>query len=293
MMTRLLRTATGLVESAVVAALLALSSVASAQGVGIERLSIGEAGNTSINAVIFYPARAPQATTALGPYDVLGILNAVPEPGRFPLILITHGFLGNMLSHHLLASHLTLNGFIVAALTHESDISPDYRGLRKVSAAHTHAQQVSLLLTATLNSSHGASIDQQRVGIIGYSAGSVTAMMLAGAFPDRVRLQSYCASRPLPTGICAAEDIVTNDSPHAPPIGDARLKAALLMAPIGAVFSKEALEAVRIPVGIVAAQADEEGSDADKSPSGFQTSQGTCPARSSPRGRAWRVLVAL
>ena len=256
-MNRLMCMATSIVRSALAAGMLALSIVASAQGVGLERLLISEAGNQGFDAVIFYPARAPQATTSLGPYEVLGLLSAVPRAGRFPLILISHGSRGSMLSHHLLASHLALNGFIVAALTHESDNSRDYRGQREIIAAHTRAHQLSLLLTATLNSSHGARIDRERVGVIGYSAGSVTAMMLAGALPDLARLQSYGLGRPR-MDACEAEDRVKDEIPQSLPIRDARIKGALLLAPIGVVFSKEALEAVQIPVGIVAAQADEE-----------------------------------
>ncbi len=237
--------------------MLAPASIASAHGVGIERIALLGDANTALDAVVFFPAPVPPVTTRLGPYDVLALPDAPPAPGRFPLILISHGSRGSMLSHHALASHLALNGVVVAALSHEGDNFRDASGLGKTSSAYSRARHVSRLLTATLNGSHGQRIDQQRIGIIGYSAGSITAMMLAGASPDFGRLEAYCKIRPRRSGICEAHGVIEGDVPRAVAMLDVRIKAALLLAPIGVVL-QESLAAVRVPVGIVAAQADEQ-----------------------------------
>jgi predicted dienelactone hydrolase len=163
-----------------------------------------------------------------------------------------------MLSHHALASHLAMNGFVVASLTHQGDNFRDSSGLGKASTAHSRARHVSMLLTAALDSAHGERIDPRQVGIIGYSAGSVTALMLAGASPDLGRLRGYCEDRAGRNGLCEASGVIVDDVDEASSIGDPRIKAALLLAPIGVLFAEQALEAVRLPVGLVAAHADEE-----------------------------------
>ncbi|WP_342640415.1 alpha/beta hydrolase family protein [Rhodoligotrophos ferricapiens] len=233
-----------------------LAGELSAQVVGIERRDTTRLEGEPFAMAIFYPAKGPLSVTAIGPYDVAATRGAQPLRGPFPLVMLSHGSSGSMLSHHDLATALAMNGFVVAAIEHSGDNYRDRSGLGKESTAYRRARQVSAAIDL-LRDGGEFPVDRQRIGIVGYSAGTVTALMLAGAEPDFGALVAYCADRERDTALCQGGGLLQRDQRHRDEPKDARIKAALLLAPIGVVFSTAPLP-VSIPTGIVAAGADRE-----------------------------------
>jgi predicted dienelactone hydrolase len=76
-----------------------------------------------------------------------------------------------------------------------------------------------------------------------------------------MRIQRHCAAHPEDTGFCAfgsgqaRQDVRQGRTVTVTP--DPRIKAVVLMAPLGVLFSTEALHAVTVPVRLYAAEKDE------------------------------------
>ncbi|HWK67799.1 MAG TPA: hypothetical protein VNS34_22980 [Rhizobiaceae bacterium] len=234
------------------------AAAAPAHGVGIERLEVTSLAGERLPVTIFYPAIERYTPLPMGPYDVLGKPGAAWKTGLFPLIVISHGTSASMLSHHDSASYLALNGFIVAAVEHAGDNYRDTSGLGKLSTAYRRASHISTVVDYLLATPYGRQIDRDRIGVIGFSSGTVTALMLAGAEPDFGRLAAYCRDRVRATGLCEGGGKLAPDRAVRGVVADERIGAALLLAPIGVLFDSAQLSRIRIPVGIIFAGEDAE-----------------------------------
>lgn len=163
----------------------------------------------------WYPIEATAATTPTI-YELLpgtgfvsaGAFDAPPAPGRFPLLLFSHGRTGTRIAYTLLCEALAALGCVVISADHPGDTLIDFALEIAVDDATNERQRVDdarLLLDAALGAAEGvpeavrAAIDPDRVAIGGHSYGGYTALGLAaGAFgePDRrvravVGLQAY------------------------------------------------------------------------------------------------------
>ncbi|MEH3100609.1 MAG: prolyl oligopeptidase family serine peptidase [Sphingomonas adhaesiva] len=102
-----------------------------------------------------------------------------------------------------------------------------------------------------------ASIDPDRIGAFGFSAGGFTVLAAAGGRPDMTRFADHCAQRPA-VFVCT----LLKSQPRAlksgwPPMADPRIKAVVVAAPaIGFTFDRAGLAAVRIPVQLWRADDD-------------------------------------
>lgn len=238
-------------------AFLAFGASAAVAGVGLKRIEVQTADGERFEVALFYPSDRAITTTAIGPYDVRAAIDALASAGRFPLILVSHGSLASMLSHHDMGSYFATSGFVVAAIEHTGDSYRDRSGLGRLSTAYRRARQVSAAIDSLLEGPYAATIDPDRIGIVGYSAGTATALMLAGATPDFDVLINYCAGMSDRPAICEGGGHRVRDAPDSAGSTDARVRAALLLAPIGAIFPRGQLD-VSMPIGIVAAGADRE-----------------------------------
>jgi predicted dienelactone hydrolase len=239
------------------AALSSLPAASANAGVGIAHFEIGQDVDGRLAWTLFYPAEAGFQTTEIGPYDVAGSVGAKMTAGKFPLIVISHGSLAGMLSHHDTASYLAMSGFVVAAVEHAGDNYRDASGLGQISTAYRRTREVSGVIDAVLQGPYGQEIDHGRIGVVGYSAGTVTALMLAGVEPDFTALEEYCLGIEDPIALCKGGGRRLGEATTQGPAADARIGAVLLLAPIGPVYQSEAID-VKVPVGIVAAASDRE-----------------------------------
>jgi predicted dienelactone hydrolase len=119
------------------------------------------------------------------------------------MLMLSHGNTGTPLALHDLATSLARKGFVVVAVIHPGDNSKDHSRLGTVSNLYGRPIQISEAITATLGDpmlSPFVNVDQ--VGVIGYSAGGETALILSGAKPDLDRLRRYCQERPEDRDAC-------------------------------------------------------------------------------------------
>ncbi|MCP9267799.1 dienelactone hydrolase [Xenorhabdus sp. XENO-1] len=227
---------------------------------GFRRLAvIDPVAQKPMAAVYFYPGNMGGNTlSSFGPYHV-SARNAVKiEPGRYPLIVISHGNAGSLWSHHDLATSLARQGNIVITLSHPSDNYKDQSGAGAASTIYGRPLQISAAITAALNNPDlSQHIDADKIAFIGFSSGGETGLLLAGGRIDPSRYVSYCENHQS-EAMCLAKGHIKNDSPALAPQSDPRIKAWVLMAPVSAPFSPESLKTFTKPTLIFTGDKDEE-----------------------------------
>ncbi|QCP48843.1 dienelactone hydrolase [Trinickia violacea] len=258
------------IATLVLAVLCTCSALAAPAGfnAGVIRLTVvGEAD--PFDTVVFYPTYEREVPWQAGPFTVEATRNVPPVPdNRFPVVLISHGRGGGPFSHRELATALARAGFIVVLPTHLGDASGYPRAPSQAQILIDRPRQAEAALNAVLaDPRFSASADVGRIGMIGYSAGGYTALILAGAKPDFAYASAYCANHDDP-GSCprsATRNGANGTQGRAavpadllawqPPV-DRRLKALVLMDPLAMMFEASGLSAVRIPTMLYRPQDD-------------------------------------
>ena len=188
------------------------------------------------------------------------MLEAPISRGKYPLIVLSHGagMGGTPQAMSWIATPLAKQGFIVAAPTHPGN------GGENRSAAETMKLWLRPAdISATLDAVEKQSLFEERleagrVGVLGLSMGGNTALALAGARIDPVRLASYCDTDALNPSLCEwvkqsgvdlhAMDMHLAGRNHL----DARIEFAMAIDPAPVdVFQINSFSTVKIPVEIV------------------------------------------
>ncbi len=229
-------------------------------GVGMMRVVVADPlGGKAMEAAVFYPASVDTEMTIIGSYRIDAARDAAILPGRYPLVLVSHGNQGSLWGHHDTATSLARRGFVVATLTHPGDNYRDAGRIGTSSVLYGRPLQVSALLDAVVRMPAVAPfIDEERIGFIGFSAGGTTGLILAGAVPELQRLETYCADRPDDRRVCAAAGRIRNDRPDLLPTADHRIRALVLMAPLSVFFPAETLMKIRTPALVYTGERDEQ-----------------------------------
>ncbi len=244
---------------ALIALLLGTSAAAAeAPGVGFRELAMKDpVGGGPMSGLVFYPAAQPAKPLPVALFLVDAGRELEPVPGRYPLVLISHGHAGNRWGHHDLATELARKGFIVATLDHPGDNFRDTSGAGTDAVWLGRAWQLRALLDAVLaEGTVGASVDPGRVGALGFSAGGYTVLLLAGAVPDFGRLERHCKTRKKAV-LCAELAKVRATRPDLKNTAEPRIRSVFSMAPVGVFFDKAGLKHVKVPVRLYAAAKDE------------------------------------
>lgn len=204
---------------------------------------------------IWYPASGTPLHQRLGLYMQDVVPGARVPDGSHPLIVISHGTGGDFAGHVDTATSLARAGFIVAALTHPGD---NWRDNSRATRIEGRPAALSATISYMLQAWPGrTSIDPDRIGAFGFSAGGFTVLAAAGGRPDMTRFADHCARQPA-VFVCT----LLKSQPRAltsawPPMADPRIKAIVVAAPaIGFTFDRAGLAAVRIPVQLWRADDD-------------------------------------
>lgn len=184
--------------------------------------------------------------------------NAQAAPGRRPLILISHGILGESTSYAWLSARLAADGAIVAAPDHHRQSRTDFEEPELF-----RFYRRAMTLSATLNwvlaePGLAGAIDSERIYVIGHSVGGHSALTLAGGIFDleavmrgsregvtrsrlAARMVKEHARRPPSPG-----DIEANGKSYR----DTRFKKAVLLdpVPVWPGFREESLGSLAFPV---------------------------------------------
>lgn len=217
----------------------------------------------TIHAAIWYPSTSPPRDTVIALQSLRIAPNGDPvRPSmRRPLIVLSHGTGGDEFGHWDIAESLARAGFIVVTIRHPGDNSRDHSGLGTDRYLYGRSSQVKVLLDSVLSDrTWKMRIDASRIGVVGYSVGSLTALELLGGRPDPNRLRGYCDAHPADPLYCASplHGHVTLTGRYAAPTADNRIRSGVLLAPAWSfLFDRAGLAAVHAPLLIVRGSRDQ------------------------------------
>ncbi|WP_320006618.1 alpha/beta fold hydrolase [Maridesulfovibrio sp.] len=239
--------------------------------VGLRQLSVPYPPTTSnILGSIWFPTAEEPHSIAMGPYKLNVAKDASIQDGKHRLVVISHGSGGSHLGHRDTAMFLAQHGDIVVSVLHPQNNFLDNSAEGTSANWINRPQHITRVLDFLLTSSRYAQyIDADRIAVLGHSAGGYTAMALAGGVPDLSILEAHCREHGEDV-LCGSPDSqslsrITNlPTPQAPATNqrldnlyDPRIKAAILMAPVGVFFNYDgALNAVSVPICIFRAEKD-------------------------------------
>ena len=194
----------------------------------------GNPQDAPVTAVLHYPSEQPAAPTRFGPYELEVSVDAPVAPGRFPLVLVSHGSGGAPLLYRTVSLLLARSGYFVALIRHAGNTLGDNDLADSPAILRNRPRQLVALLEALLaDPVLRTSIAAEPVTGIGHSLGGYTVLSVAGAQP-------WTRSRePIPVA-------------H-----DARIGALVLMAPAcGPFLAPGALAGVTAPILALTAEHD-------------------------------------
>ncbi|MCO8168704.1 dienelactone hydrolase [Pseudomonas sp. 21LCFQ02] len=226
--------------------------------VGFHVLTIADPlDEQAMQAIAFYPSSADDQVSPVRGYQLQASKDAPVAMGRFPLLMLSHGNTGTPLAMHDLATALARQGFVVVAVVHPGDNDRDHSRLGSLSNLYGRPLQISAAITATLDDPLlSPYLSAEQVGVIGYSAGGETALILAGARPDPQRLRTYCLERPDDQDACRTQGWLVADRDDLQAEADPRVGALMLMAPLSLMFGRQTLSDVHVPVLMYAGEED-------------------------------------
>lgn len=215
-----------------------------------------ETSDGPVAVALWYPTSARPWPTTFVAGQLLEVAKDGPVKGEgLPLVVLSHGNGGSALGHADLAMALADAGYVVMAPTHAGDNFADPSRQASPALFSQRARQLRATVDFALDGWSGApSIDANRVGAFGFSAGGFAVLTLAGGRPDMGLIASHCTQSP--EFIC--EVLRSTGSPlieGADGAGefqpDPRLRAAVVAAPgLGFTFANGGLSGVRIPVQV-------------------------------------------
>ena len=235
----------------------------------------------TMDVTIWYPAAAGavERPETIGPpaapYFRVAMVarDAQPARGKRPVVLLSHGFGGSARMMGWLGAALAREGFITIGVDHPGNSDGDMSDVGSIAWWERPRDMIAALRAAALDERFAPLIDRNRVGAAGFSMGGMTALALAGARIDPNNFDRFCSDEPN-DGVCQkpaerkdqpdisrAEGVrllgLEDAQAHAA-IGTALpgLKAALAIAPPSQELSQDSLRRIRIPVVIVAGDAD-------------------------------------
>lgn len=220
------------------------------------RLAEGEVQLTTYTDVLGAGANDPQRPNTPFQFDGRASRDAQPSAGRFPLVIVSHGYPGSRLQMSYLTEHLASHGYVVAAIDHTESTRADKGGFASTLLNRPLddlfvLDQLAAMGAAGSGSFLAGKVDAQRSALIGYSMGAYGALNAAGAGVSAV------ASSLVP-GQALQQRMAGN--PAYEQASDARLKALVLFAPWGGrqgIFDGAGLAGLRVPSLFIAGDQDD------------------------------------
>ena len=246
------------VTAAAALAVLPAPAVAAEQmyQVGFEQAAIPDADHAPIAAIIWYPTIAEARDIQVGPVAIKAVPSAPIAKSGLPIVIISHGTGAGAISHVDTAIALAQAGFVVVTPTHSGDNYEDESNVGKPAWLADRSRHIVRTIDFMLGSWRGSlNIDENKIGIFGFSAGATTALIAIGGEPDLGRLAPHCATQPefacrlFPAPGAAVKNPSWSQDP--------RISAAALAAPgLGFLFGPDSFAKVKAPVQIWAGSDD-------------------------------------
>ncbi len=240
------------------------------RGVGVTTEAFfDESRNRPLTVECWYPAEVPEGTqeaTEYGPVSWHGLSEQVSFAGRAlrnrepnvqgaPTVIYAHGAPGSRLQATYLCEHLASHGFFVCAIDFTATTYGDFDEQAYISGLIDRPLDVSFVLDK-LEKSFGGVANTERAAVVGYSFGGYTALASCGAGFDFEQLKAN-SSREDNIGYALGfrERLEPARGKQKGWQGDARLKAAFVMAPWNAPILE--LAQVSLPLFIAVGEYDD------------------------------------
>ena len=184
-----------------------------------------------------------------------------------PLIVISHGLGSDRTSFDYFAKFLVSHGFAVAVPEHPGSNASQIQNLLEGFANDVTPPEeflnrpldISFILDR-LSQDYGTQIDTNNVGIIGQSFGAYTALALAGAELNFPNLEQVCSNLSRSFNVSLFLQCLALELPETAldnNFRDARITSAIVINPLtSALFGKEGMAKIEIPLMVVAGSAD-------------------------------------
>lgn len=217
-----------------------------------------------LDIAFWYPSIRSPSQVQYGDWTLTVARNGKEIPGRYPLVILSHGSAGSRFTHHDTAASLAASGFVVAAPTHPGDNIDDTSALFAASQLTSRPKHISTLLDHLLGNTDTLQlIDPSRIAVVGYGVGGTMALLLGGAQIDSASWKGYCEKSGPTDTYCtpwARErmDLLAQQTKNLPSFKDNRVRAVAAIAPsYGMLFTKGSLASLTAPTLLVKAGLDE------------------------------------
>ncbi|SFT80718.1 Predicted dienelactone hydrolase [Kosakonia arachidis] len=232
---------------------------------GFRQVTLSDPKSETLKVTVWYPATSEGRRVDIGSNPAfIGVTvspDAPPLPGVHPLLVISHGYNGNWRNLSWIAAAMAAEGYIVAAPDHPGTTTFDQNPI-DAKKLWRRPHDISRVIDFVIDSPtlFGAT-DKGRIAALGHSLGGWTVMSLAGArFKPSLFIRD-CQNHPK-RGDCRLTDkLGINETLSLEKISannrDARIRAVVSLDPgLAPGFTPQSLNAINIPVLILAAQAD-------------------------------------
>lgn len=227
---------------------------------------------------VWYPAAVASANNVLTTYEeVMGtrgdslrplipftfkgraVRDAAPKTteGAFPLVIVSHGYVGSRYLMTYLTENLASKGYVVVAIDHTDSTFRDANAF--YSTLLNRAKDITFVLNemaALTNTPFGKITDVDRTGIIGYSMGGYGVLNVGGAgYSD----DAAGFFGQMTGGSTAIQSLVASNPDYQESI-DPRIKAVVAFAPWGmarGVWHAEGLKGLKKPTFFIAGSQDD------------------------------------
>ncbi|MDP5140216.1 MAG: dienelactone hydrolase, partial [Spirosomaceae bacterium] len=227
---------------------------------------------------IWYPAALKEGETELTSYnELMGTANDPKRPtspftfagramrdaastdGKFPLVVVSHGYVGSRYLMTYLTENLASKGYIVAAIDHAESTFRDAGGF--TSTLLNRSKDISFVINEMTNLGHTdqslkGKLDSDNIAIIGYSMGGYGVLNVAGAGYSEMfekGFQQFTAGSKLLSPLVYGSDEYKGEV-------DSRIKSVVAFAPWGmerAAWSAESLKGLSVPTFFVVGNQDD------------------------------------
>lgn len=181
--------------------------------------------------------------------------------GAFPLVVVSHGYVGSRFLMTYLTENLASKGYVVAAIDHTESTFKDAAGfpstlLNRPKDILFVVDEIAKLGGAESNHFLSGLVDVEHTAVIGYSMGGYGALNAAGAAYSEMAINFFKRM----TGGSNALSTRGNQSEAFKRSYDPRIKAVVAFAPWGmerGVWDVETLKGLKVPTFFVAGSQDD------------------------------------
>jgi predicted dienelactone hydrolase len=161
---------------------------------GFREISVPFGDEPALLTGIWYPSHDPGRPRRMGMHESIVAVNGAVAGSSLPLVAMSHGSGGWYGAQYTTAMALADAGFVVASVTHPGDNFADRSRSFHVIDRPRHIRRVLDYMLREWPQRDR--LDGGRVGMLGYSMGAFTTLVIAGGTPSLDRLDRYCIAHP-------------------------------------------------------------------------------------------------